>query len=192
MIVDTTDYNQASGFAEPTSVWPSALKWGAIAGAIGCVITLISYNIGMMDVGDDGQPASTWPVTILSMVVYAVLIYLGLKSYRDTENAGFLTYGRAVLWSLAFGVGLGVVSSIFIVIFYQFLAPNYLPDMIDVQVGLLEEQGVSDEQAETMEAGLKWVMNPWVMALTGFFGSIVLPLLIGLGVGAALKTPPRY
>ncbi len=192
MIVDSGSTLNTTPYTEPASIWPTALKWGGIAGVASCVITLLTYNLGFMEIGDDGQPPSTWLQLIASIVLYAGLLYLGMKAYRDVDNHGELTFGRAVVWSLGFGAVLGLVSAVFALLFYNVLAPDLLNDMLEGQMVMIEEQGGSEEQIEMTESVMGTMFNPWVMSLTGLISAIITSLIVGMLVALTLKTPPRY
>ncbi len=192
MIIDTPNYDRPPTLTAPASIWPTALKWGVITGVVGSVITLVAYNTGMMDFGDDGRPPSSWIITVISLVLYVVFVYLGMMAYRDQGNGGYLTFRRAILWALGYGLALALVTGLFTLLFYYVLAPDFLPKMVEAQMAMMEEQGMSEEQVEAAESLLEMTMNPWVMTLSSMVGAVVIPVLIGLGVGAFLKTPPRY
>ena len=190
-IIDSNTYDAPLAFQQPTSIWPTALKWGAIGGALSAVFTLISYNIGWMDIGDDGQPESSWIASLLSVIVFVALITLGLKAYRDTENGGFLNYGRGVLWSFAFGLVLGAIAGLFAILFYSVLAPDYLTEMRDIQVDLLEEQTTDDAQLEAAKSMMGMMMSPWVMGLGSLIFYLSISLFTGLIASAFLKRIPQ-
>ena len=169
------------------SVWPSALKWGAIAGGVSCVLTLLSYNLGWMDISEDGQTPGAWIVSLISIAIYVALMYVGLKSYRDTQNAGYLTFGRGMLWSLGFGLALGVISALFMLLFYTVLAPEYLEVMRESALDQAAAEGVDEASMEATETVLDYTLSAPVLAFSGFFGSLIMPLLIGLVLSLVLR-----
>ena len=173
--------------SQQASVWPSALKWGAIAGAVGCVLTLISYNLGYMDVTEDGELPGSGLMTFVSLLAYVGLMYVGLKGYRDGENGGFLTFGRGVLWSLGFGIASGVVAALFSLLFYGLLAPDYLADLYDTTVDQMDYDRMSEEEIAATETMFGYTFSTPFMAATAFFSSLIMPLLIGLVLSLILR-----
>lgn len=173
---------------EQASIWPTALKWGGIAGAAASLVTLISYNVGLMDVGEDGAVASTWLVSFVQYALYVAFIVLGLKAYRDTANAGFLSVGRGVLWSLGFGVALGIVSALFTLLFFYVLAPDYLDILREATLDALEESGVDEATLEMQETMLAYTFSPVTLTLGAIIGSIIPAVIAGAIVSLILRT----
>ena len=173
--------------ATQASIWPTAVKWGLIAGVITSVLTLISYNLGMMDIGEDGTPPSSWLASLISFIIVGVTIFLGQKAYRDGANGGYLTLGRAVLWTLGFSVVLGAISAVFTYLFYGVLAPDYLSDLKEAQMDAAVEQGVDEASIEAMETGLDLMMSPGAMALSALIGLVIITLILGLIIGLFVR-----
>lgn len=169
------------------SVWPSAAKWGAIAGVIGCVFTLLMYNLGMMGVNEDGTAASGAPAFVFTTLLYLGLMYTGLKAYRDTENGGFLSVGRGVYWSLAFGLTLAIISAAFTFVFYSVLAPGLIDEIFDAQLDAAVEQGADEASLEATESVMGAMMSPGAFAVFTFIGALIMPLIIGTVVSLFLK-----
>ena len=164
---------------EQASIWPTALKWGGIAGVASSAVTLVGYNLGLMDIGPDGSPPSTWLMSILQYGLYIGLLFVGLKAYRDQENGGFLTLGRGVLWSLGFGLALGIVVALFSLLFFTVLAPEYLSDLLEATLDELEESGADEETIRVQETVLSYAFSPVTLTLGSIIGSVIPTLIAG-------------
>ena len=185
IVTDPIDQNALP--YRPAPVWGSALKWGAIAGVVSSILTLISYNLGFMAPSDGGMSAGTIVVSVLSFALLIGFIYVGMKAYRDADNGGRLTLGRGVLWSLAFGVGLAVVSTLFILLFYQVLAPDLLEEMMEAQLDALAEEGMDEAEMEAVESVQAMTLNPITMAVSSLLTSLITPLIFGTIISFVLR-----
>ena len=174
--------------ATQASVWPSAVKWGAIAGVASSILTLVTYNLGMMDVGEDGSPPSSMLTSVISFAIMIALIVLGLKAYRDGDNGGYLSLGRGVLWSLGFGLTLGAVSALFMLLFHYVLAPDYLTSILEAQIDVMEEDGMDEAQLEATESAMGMMMNPGVLAGTSLISSLILSVIFGTIASLFVRT----
>ena len=185
MDATTIDYPNAT--YQPASIWPTALKWGAISGFASIILTLVSYNMGLMDLNEDGTPPSTTLSSVISFLIYGAVIFLGMKEYRDGSNYGQLSLGRAILWSLGYALVLGVISAVFTMIFYSVIAPDYLSEILEAQLAAMEEQGMSDEQLEATESMMAATMSPVVMGLGAVIFSLIISAIVGLVCGLILR-----
>lgn len=187
-IIDDGSYVAGTEHVD-ASVWPTATTWGLISAAVGFVITLVQYNAGGWDIDQTtGQPGASAIWTIISTVASIVLIYLGLKSYRDKANQGVLTLGRGVLWSLAFGVIAGLLSALLVFVFFSVIAPDIVDQMSIAQENLLEEQGLTGAELETARSMTSMFTSPLSFALFSAIGSVIFSLIIGLVVSLVVKT----
>lgn len=173
--------------ASQASVWPTAAKWGAVAAAIGCVYTLIAYNLGWLEIDDDGSSPNSITSTVFSILLYVGVMYVGLTTYRDVFNGGHLTTGRGVFWSLAFGIVLGLISAVFTYLFYTVLAPGLAERMLDAQLDAAVDQGVDEASLEATEAMMATFMSPGALSGIVFISSLIMPLIIGTIISLFLR-----
>lgn len=190
----STIYKEATDRAfDPSrqaAVWPTALKWGAIAGTVGSVLTLLVYNLGYMDIGEDGELPSSTGSFLVSAIVYAGLIYTGMKAYRDGDNGGLMTFGRGMLWSLGFGIALGVVTAIFTLLLYTVLAPDYLAELSEATLDQMAADGMDEASLEATEVMIGYTTSTPFIVLSTLLVALILPLLLGLVVSGILRKEP--
>lgn len=62
-----------------------------------------------------------------TMVVSFLLVYFGIRSYRDNVNGGHITFGKA----FAVGICIAVISSLCYVITWEIVYYNFMPDFLD-------------------------------------------------------------
>lgn len=120
------------------------LTFGIISGVIASVLMVatipfidrIGFEYGMV-------------IGYSTMVVAFLLVFFGIRSYRENVGNGQISFGRA------FGIGMLIVlvSSIFYVVTWQILYFNFIPDFFDKYANYLIEKsrasGASPEQIAT-------------------------------------------
>lgn len=176
---------ETTGHSPDAPIWSTAIKWGAISGGVGVVLTMIFYNMGLMQ---PGGSAINGVITTLAVIgIGLAIVYLGLKEYRNA-NSGQLTLGRGIVWALGYGVIAGIIGAIFSYIFFSFLAPDFITETLELQMAQMEEQGMGEEEMEVAADYTEMFMSPAVFAFFGFVGQIFYALIQGLVASLALKT----
>ena len=98
------------------------LTFGLIAGVVMSAMFLITLPF-LDQIGFDNGML----VGYTSMVAAFLMVYFGVRTYRDQVGGGAITFGRA------FGVGLAItlVASVCYVLVWQIVYYNFAPDFID-------------------------------------------------------------
>ena len=151
------------------------LTFGIIAGAI--LSLLMVATIPFMDrIGFDYGMV----IGYTTMVLAFLLVFFGIRSYRENVGGGQISFGRA------FGVGILIVliASVMYAITWVVLYFNFIPDFADKYIAHLLEKsraaGASPEQlaaeAEKMNS-MRWMFNnPLINAAV----ALLEPLPVGL------------
>ena len=100
----------------------TVLTFGLISGAIVSVMMAITLPF-QHSIGSDRAMI----IGYTTMVLAFLLIFFGIKSYRDNVAGGSVSFGRA------FGVGMliAVVSSMCYVATWEVIFFNFMPDFLD-------------------------------------------------------------
>ena len=95
------------------------LTFGLIAGAIMAAMMAIT-----MPFHDRISPSNGMVIGYTTMVLAFLLVFFGIRSYRDTVGAGKISFGRAL------GVGLLImlIASVCYVVTWEIIYFNFLPD----------------------------------------------------------------
>lgn len=151
------------------------LTFGLIAGAILSAMMIITLSF-MDQIGFDRGAV----IGYTTMVLAFLMVFFGVKSYRDNLAGGRVTFGRA----LKVGLMITAVASVCYVatwelIYYQF-APDFADKYAAHAVEKARQSGATEEQvaarAEEMNAFKEMYKNPLVnIALT-----LLEPLPIGI------------
>ena len=89
------------------------LVFGLISGAIASAL-MFGFDKGMV-------------IGYASILAGALLIYFGIRSYRDNVLGGAIRFGRA----FAVGLMIGVVSGVLYAATWQFVSERFYPDFME-------------------------------------------------------------
>jgi len=153
------------------TVWTFGLISGAILSAM-MLLTLpfmdrIGYDRGMV-------------IGYTTMVVAFLLVFFGVRSYRDDVAGGSVGFGRA----LAVGSLIAVIASVCYVATWEVIFFNFAPDFLEkMQAHMLEKAVASGEspaaiqaQVAEMQRFAEMYRNPFINAAITF----IEPLPVGL------------
>ncbi len=162
-----------------TTTTQTALKWGAIAGVISIVSSLVNY---LTDAQIQGG-ALQWGVMAFGFVVMAAVLWLAMGEFK-TNNGGFMTYGQGLGIGTLMGAISGVVSAVFNYVYVTFIDTTFTGRMMEFQTQKMEEQGLDPAAIEKgMEYG-KMFSSPGFMFVLIIFTSVLFYFLFSLVVAA--------
>ncbi len=157
----------------------TVLTFGLIAGAIVSGMLLITIPFQDAIGFDRGEI-----IGYTSMVVAFLLIYFGVRSYRDNVAGGRVGFGRA----LAVGVLIAVVASICYVatwqVVYYKLAPDFFPRyqahvIEEARADGMGEAALAKKKAE-MDEFAEFYRNPAINVAITFIEPMPVALIIAL------------
>lgn len=154
------------------------MNWGGILGLV-----LIAYSLVLYMLDANESSVAQW----VSYGFIAAGIFLATKAKRDGELNGVMTYGQG----LGTGVGVAFFASILVAfytyVFFGFVDPDMLEEMILRTEDQMYNQGMPDEQVEmAMEMTRKFMM-PGPMAAMVVFSYTFVGFIISLITSAILK-----
>ena len=168
-------------FSNGDPVKKIVLTFGLISGAImaGMFVLTIPFKeqIGF----DNGMV-----IGYTSMVIAGLLIFFGVKQYRDTVGGGVVTFGRAFLVGMLIST---VASSVYVatweVIFYGTdVGTEYMAGYREHMIGKERAAGASEAQVAAKDAELqKWgemYKNPLVNVAMTFLEPLPVGLVLAL------------
>lgn len=155
------------------------LTFGLIAGAILLVMMLITMPFHEQ-IGFDNSLI----IGYTTMVLAFLMIFAGVRSYRDNVSDGSVSFGRALVVGLLITL---VASACYVAaweVYYHRVAPDYLDKYTEYALAKERESGASDAQIlakskEMKEFNERYKNNPLV--------SIAYTLLEPLPVGIVLS-----
>ncbi len=162
------------------------LTWGLIAGVVS--ISMMLATMPFVDrVGFDYGMVLGYTALVLS----ALLIFPGVRSYRDNVAGGKMTFGRGFL----VGLGIALVAAVCYGIVWAVVYANFMPDFCDKYASYMIDKvkssgGSADKIAEatTQAAEMKRLMeNPLTNAAMAFLEPFPVGILASLISAGILK-----
>ena len=88
-----------------------------------------------------------------SMVVSLLFVYFGIKHYRDSENNGLISFGKALLIGILISLLASIAFGLMDLIYVTFVNPDFMTDYYD---GMLEQlQTLPADEFEIRKAELE-------------------------------------
>jgi hypothetical protein len=169
------------------------LTFGLISGAISALM----MNVFVMPFADKiGFDKSVY-IGYTSIVLSFLLVYFGIRSYRDNIGNGQITFSRA----FAVGIGITLISCVIYVATWEVLYFNFnlYPDFLDKysahELDKLKASGASaatiDAKVAEMKKFSEMYANPFFNAAMTFLEPFPVGLVITLISAAILKKKPQ-
>ena len=130
-----------------------------------------------------------------TMVLSFLLVYFGVRSYRDNVGNGHITFGKA----FAVGICITLISCAFYVATWEVLYFNFMPDFMDeYNTHVIENMKASGASATAVEAKQdelkkfkEMYANPFFNAAMTFIEPFPVGLVITLLSAAILRKKPQ-
>jgi hypothetical protein len=154
----------------------TVLKYGLISGAL--ISVMMMLTIPFHD--QIGFGTSGMVVGYTTMVLAFLLVYFGVRSYRDTVGGGTVRFGRA----FAVGVLIAAVSSACYVATWQVMYFKFMPDFMDKyaahELATARAGGASEEQLAARKAEMDKFAAMYKNPLYNVSFTFMEPLPVGL------------
>lgn len=162
-------------------------------GLIGGVISTIGYVITLLTGQENMKSAMI--IGFASMFVAFSLIFVAIKSYRDKQAGGVVSFGNA----FKIGALMSLITSSIYVIVWLVALYNFFPDFAqhyaDMQIEDMRLAGESIEkinlQIAENEKMVEAYKNPIVVILYTYMEILPIGLLFSLLAAAILKKKPQ-
>ncbi|MCB0558613.1 MAG: DUF4199 domain-containing protein [Lewinellaceae bacterium] len=169
------------------SAWPTASRYGLLAGLVLVVLGLLVHLSGMVDYTDQGG-GSNWVVNILNWGITIAAIVMAVKQHREEDLGGFISFGRSFRVGFLVTLVIMVISVVWGYIFFSFVEPGLIEDILTAsREQMIEKQGMSEEQAEQGLKMMSWMFTPAMMSIMGGIFSLIAGVVFSLIVGAIMK-----
>ena len=156
-----------------------AMNFGALNGLAAIALTLLFYFIG--------TDIQSMIPTITGYAVMILFISMGIKSYRDEDLGGYISYGRSLGTGTLISLFAGILFAVFMVIFFNYIAPELPQKIIEGTQQKLAERGMSEEQIEQAMSMTKKFMSPIFLFIFQIVGSVFAGFIISLFVSIFMK-----
>ncbi|PZR22780.1 MAG: DUF4199 domain-containing protein [Flavobacterium psychrophilum] len=164
-------------------------------GLIGGLISTIGYLISTSGEMDEAHMTYGMIYGFASMIVAFSLMFIAIKTYRDKQNGGSISFGKAFLM----GLWMALITSTIYVIVWLIALYNFHPDFAEKYTSFQLEQmkaagaTVQELQAQASQNAefVEQYKNPVVVILYTYMEILPIGLLIALIAAAILKKKPN-
>jgi len=154
-----------------------AFKWTIFSFLTAIILTYVFQFSGI---------SQTSPLKYLTLIPYIAFLLLAQKEYRD-KLGGFMTYGQGFMTGFLFALFSGILTAIFLFIYYKILSPAVYDDMLKQMRDQMSAKGASDEMVQKM-TGIYGSIT--FLTIISFVGSVITGTIISL-IGAAIFKKER-
>ncbi len=157
----------------PTKV---ATKWALIntLASIVCVYAFEFLNV-----------EATSPIQYISYLPFIAFLLLAQIEFKN-ELGGFITFGQAFSTGFRYALFTGLLTAVFIYIYYSMLSPERYEQILAISEKALEERDMSSaEREKAMEMTRNW--GPLFSAFGAAVGSAIFGAVISLITAAIVK-----
>jgi hypothetical protein len=167
------------------------LTFGLISGILASILMIATLPLlKALEHGNRGMI-----VGYTAIVLVALLVYFGIRSYRDNQANGTITFGRA----FTIGLGITLISCTIYVITWQIIYFNFMPHMMDSYFAKLVQEAQSSPgspaviqaKVDAIRHSQQLYQNPFFNALYTFIEPFPIDLLITLISAAILRKKPQ-
>src|SRR5437773_2638533 len=153
----------------------TVLTFGLISGAI-----MTAMMFGTLPFTNSAWlQAHSMVIGYTTMVLSFMLVFFGIRSYRENIGGGTITFGRA----FAVGILITLISSVLYVVAWEIMyfgVPRFGERFMTMCVAHIKNSGASPEAIQTELNQLKYLNNPFINAAMTFTEPFPVGLIITL------------
>jgi hypothetical protein len=119
------------------------LVFGTISGLIVSTFMATSMAIVGCSGGEKGMGILSMVIGFASMAAAFAFIFVAIKNYRDKQNGGVVTFGKAFMMGLAVSF---IASTMYVITWgveFHYFLPNFMDKYSAMQVKQLEASGMT-------------------------------------------------
>jgi hypothetical protein len=162
-----------------TSSKNTILNYGLYLGIISVLVSLVVYAMG-------NHVKPHWSVSVINIVIMLTMIVMGMNKFKS-DNNGFMSWGQAV----KIGVGLTVVSTVIVIIYNQlfinFIEPDFMQQVMQVQEQSWIDSGMTSEGVESAKEMMQKFQGPLISSAVGLVVAAFIGFVVSAIIGAILK-----
>lgn len=172
-----------------TSVFSAALKYGLATGLVLIVLSTLFYMIGSQD-----SVILNLMQSFLSFVIVVLVSIFCIKTYRDKELGGFISFGNGFKLSFLTLFIAAVVVSIYGTVYITMIDSAAMDERLEQVIIDLEDGGADDVAIDMAIRFTNFFRSPVVLFLTSLImytvGSVIVSLIGALVMKKeGFKTP---
>jgi len=160
-----------------------AMNYGAMYGLCAAALYLIFYFAGA-----DVQSKSPQFIGYLFLIIF---LYMGIKSYRDQDLDGYISYGKSLGTGVLIGLFGGIITGFSTVLMFTVIDPALAGKILEkVQEQMMEKGTMSEDQVNMAMNMTRKFMSPIFLFLFSIAGSAFMAFLFSLIVSIFTRKEP--
>lgn len=162
-----------------TMLFQPALQAGIVMGFVLVIFSILTYVLGIMT-----ESYLQWIMYIL--VIAGIVIFT--RKYRDENLGGYITYGRALGFSVVMMIIASLISAIYTFIFYKWIDPSQIEVLKQMsEQRLYERGGLSEQQIDMAMQYSQRFLSPTWLALGVVLNTIFMGFLFSLIISIFIR-----
>ena len=145
-------------------------------------IAMVLFSLVMYATGNHLKPH--WSGSIITGVLFVGIIVFGIKKFKEA-NGGFLSWGKGVKIGVGIAVLAGLINVIYSYIFMNFIEPDFMSQMMEIQNQGFLDQGMTEEQIEVANEMSEKFQSPGIVAAMGIIMYAIGGFVVS-AIGAAI------
>ena len=152
--------------------------YGILLGVLTILISVIKYMTG-------NHLERTFIDSVIGIVLMIALIVIPIRIFKKQNNTK-LTLSESIKIGLGISAVYAVLYVFYMFIFANYIEPNFVSDLMEIEVQKLEDQNLPSEQLNQAIETMDGFMMP-IMYVSILIMSLIIGLIISLISGLALK-----
>ena len=104
---------------------------------------------------------------VASYAALLVSLIIGIKSYRDKDSGGYISYGKSLGTGILISFFGSIIAAFYTYIFFNFIDPSMVDKLIEMSQQQMIDKGMSDDQVEMAISMTRKFMTPtWMFFFT--------------------------
>ncbi len=150
------------------------------------IFSLLMYFLGFQT---DKMAAGQY-FQYLGLVIFAVVLWLGIKAVREEAADKSLSYGQGVGAGTLISFLSGLMSGVYTYIHFKFINTAFFDYQLDFMRSKWAEKGIPDAQIERMAEGMQKFSGPVMTAVFTPIMVLIMGVILSLIIAAILKRAP--
>jgi hypothetical protein len=152
----------------------------------GLTLGVASIILGLVLYATGNHLEPHWSSSVISAALFIGLIVLGTKKFKEA-NGGFMSWGQGVKVGVGISIVAGLIVIIYNFIFMNYIEPDFMNQMTELQNQKLLDGGMSEEQIEAANEMGKAFQSPGIMAAMGIIGYAIGGFIVSAITSAIMK-----
>ena len=158
---------------------PEALKHAMYFGLMLGLVFALNFFFSTLHNG--------WFVLLMLFVTFTIpyLVYRLTVDCRDRVSGGAISYGAALWYGTQLFFYAALISAVFKFIYFKFLNPEYLPNMINESLKILDELNMLS--GELTEEQVRQLLTPLYVTMQYIWMDVIMGVFVSLVTAAFAK-----